>query len=229
MDAAIAVPAIILCQAMMSDVRRCWSASSFGGWRWVERRCLVCRSDIGRTRRTAQSPRGDGRDSKSQLDASCRIARSAKLRTGLFSARSATGFVSSAFSRSRSLTRRACHAAIFLAPPIQRLFRDADMTACVDRCRAPANKHIHLTQLRDDLLRRKPPTFHSFLRFSRPAGASLLRIGPVVPRQTNPAKRFYRCAAAQRRGHLRWWSGLAASRISSRAHARRAAVGNDRG
>lgn len=62
--------------------------------------------------------------------------------------------------------------AIFLAPPIQRLFRYPDLSASLDRRRPPPDQHIRLTQLRDNLLRRKTLTPHNFLQFSRHNGLS---------------------------------------------------------
>lgn len=63
-------------------------------------------------------------------------------------------------------------AAIFRAPSIQRLLCDARMPANLDCRLAPADEHIHLTQLRYDLLRRKPLTSHTILQSLRPKGFS---------------------------------------------------------
>jgi len=111
---------------------------------------------------------------KVSFDASCRIA--------LSSARSATSFFSCAFSRSRSLALRPPTAPSD-APGRPRghhipcatdtaSARDPDLPTCLDGGPAPPNNHIHLTQLRDDLLRRKSLTSRIFLQSFRPLGLS---------------------------------------------------------
>src|SRR3546814_15344745 len=63
-------------------------------------------------------------------------------------------------------------AAIFLAPAIQRLFDDPNLSAGFHRGRAAPHQYLHLTQLRDNLLRCKTLTSHPILHSNCPAGLS---------------------------------------------------------
>ncbi|WP_420833477.1 inorganic diphosphatase [Sphingomonas pollutisoli] len=51
------------------------------------------------------------------------------------------------------------------------MFRYPDLPAGLDCSRAPPDQHLHLTQLRNDLLRRKSLTSHIILQFSCPTGS----------------------------------------------------------
>src|SRR3546814_12985358 len=62
--------------------------------------------------------------------------------------------------------------AIFLAPAIQRLFDDPNLSAGFHRGRAAPHQYLHLTQLRDNLLRCKTLTSHPILHSNCPAGLS---------------------------------------------------------
>lgn len=61
-------------------------------------------------------------------------------------------------------------ATIFVAPPVQCLLRNADLAASLHRCRAPAHEYIHLTQLRDNLFRRKSLKSNAFSNPHAPHG-----------------------------------------------------------